>query len=358
MDAAIIERLVAALPCGASVWRAESGDPGDLRLLYANPACVRRGLPPASAAPGTRLAEIDGASQQQVNGRSLGQIMLDVAVRQESHTAEFSSVEAGRQDIPHRVVCVPLGEGLVATVCEDPGGGQDVRTALQQSKEDYQSFVYAVSHDLKEPLHIISGYAQVLERRAGEQIGPARQYLENVIRGVEQMDRMLDALLEFSRVTTEGHMPRAVPAERPLLQAISRLERNIAEAGATITHDPLPTVLVDEAQLLSIYHHLLINALRFRSESPLKVHVSARPADGFHAFQVSDNGIGFEPRHAEAIFEVFRRLNRRRPEGVGMGLPICRRIVERHGGRMWAESMPGQGSTFHFTLPGAREETE
>ena len=166
------------------------------------------------------------------------------------------------------------------------------------------------------------------------------------------MEALIKDLLVHARVGTRGQQPVLIDAGAVLGQALENLHESIQETGAEITHSELPAVQADPSQLAQLFQNLLGNAMKFRGEAPPKVHVDARREGKAWRFSVSDNGIGIDPKFQDQIFEVFRRLhNRQQYEGTGIGLAICKKIVDRHGGRIWVESQPGQGATFSFTLP-------
>jgi light-regulated signal transduction histidine kinase (bacteriophytochrome) len=168
------------------------------------------------------------------------------------------------------------------------------------------------------------------------------------------MRQMVRSLLDLSRVGTQGQKIAPTDTEAVLERTLKALRRTIEEAGAEVTHDPLPTVMADEAQLAQVFQNLISNAIKFRREDvPPRVHISARRQDDQWRFSIADNGIGVDPEQADRIFEVFQRLHTRDEyEGTGIGLALCERILERHNGRIWVESEPGEGSTFYFTLSG------
>jgi chemotaxis family two-component system sensor kinase Cph1 len=166
------------------------------------------------------------------------------------------------------------------------------------------------------------------------------------------MQRLIQDLLAFSRIGTRGKQPELVSSEEAPTQALQNLKVRIEESNANIRYKDLPQVLADNNQLTQVFQNLLGNAMKFGGDKPPKIDIAARKVDGFAEFSLKDHGIGFEPRHAERIFVLFQRLNSREVyEGTGIGLAICKKIVERHGGRIWAESQVGKGATFYFTFP-------
>ncbi len=224
---------------------------------------------------------------------------------------------------------------------------------MARSNQDLEQFAAVVSHDLQEPLRTISGFVQLLQKKYANQLdAEADTFIEHAVDGAKRMERLIKDLLAYSRVGTRRREPVPSDASGALRQAMHNLHESIQETGAEITHGELPTVRADPSQLAQLFQNLLGNAIKFRSEAPPKIHVDARRDGDCWQFSVSDNGIGIDPKFQNEIFEVFRRLHTRgQYGGTGIGLAICKKIVDRHGGRIWVESQPGQGATFHFTLP-------
>jgi light-regulated signal transduction histidine kinase (bacteriophytochrome) len=230
-------------------------------------------------------------------------------------------------------------------------------TELERSNEELEQFAYVISHDLREPARMVKGYLDLLEKRYQGELGEkADMFIDHAADGAERMQEMIKALLDLSRVGTQGQDPAPTDVEAVFERTLKALRRAIEEAEAEVTHAPLPTVMADEAQLAQVFQNLIANAIKFRREDvPPRVHVSAKREGDEWVFSVADNGIGIDPDQADRIFQIFQRLHTRDEyEGTGIGLALCRRIVERHGGRIWVESEVGEGSTFRFTLP-ARE---
>jgi len=223
---------------------------------------------------------------------------------------------------------------------------------LTRSNADLEKFAYVASHDLQEPLRNVAGCLQLLEQKYGNQLdADADQYIGYAIEGAVRMKELVQDLLAYSRIGTRGKPPELVDCEEALGQTIRNLGSAISEAGAVITHGPLPTVLADDTQLLQVFQNLIQNAIKFRRDEPPHVHVSAVKYADEWIFSVQDNGIGIESRYFDRIFEIFQRLNKReRYDGTGMGLAIVKKVVDRHRGRVWVESEPGKGTTFYFTI--------
>ena len=200
---------------------------------------------------------------------------------------------------------------------------------------------------------MVASYTQLLDRRYRTLLNDeAQEFMQYILEGVTRMDRMLADLLTYShQFRASGQVLSPVDAEAALAGVLLTLEKAIGESGAVITHDPLPTVLFDFNQLSQLFQQLIANALQFRGAEAPCIHVSATEQDESILFSVRDNGIGIEPRFHEQIFGVFKRLHGREHPGTGIGLAICKRIVEQHGGKIWVGSETGRGATFRFTLP-------
>ena len=228
------------------------------------------------------------------------------------------------------------------------------RTAdLTSLNRELKLFASVASHDLQEPLRMVSSYTQLVMKRYGERLdGDAKEFMNFVVDGAARMKQLIEDLLAYSRVGTRGKEFKPVPVEQALKRAVTNLRAAIEESGAEITHDALPTVNADEVQLAQLFQNLIGNALKFRGPAKPHVHVSCLEKDDALEFHVGDNGIGIEPQYFERIFMLFQRLHTKGDyPGTGIGLAICKKVVERHGGRLWVESEPGKGSSFNFTLP-------
>jgi PAS domain S-box-containing protein len=231
--------------------------------------------------------------------------------------------------------------------------------ALERSNAALQEFAYAASHDLQEPVRTMGNYAEILARRyRGRLDADADEFLGFIVDGAHWMHQLLQGLLEYSRVEKGPSVPAPTPMDQALEQALWNLGAAIANTGATVTSATLPAVPGDGLQMVQLFQNLVGNAIKFRRPGvPPEVRIDASQRDSEWVFAVHDNGIGVDLRHAKRIFSIFQRLHRR-PEypGAGVGLAICRKIVELHGGRIWVESPPNGGSTFFFTLPVAAQE--
>ena len=232
-------------------------------------------------------------------------------------------------------------ESLLATQAE-----------LARSNAELEQFAYVASHDLQEPLRMVASYVGLLERRyRGRLDSDADDFIEFAVDGARRMQALLTGLLDLSRVGTRGRELESTESDAALRDALINLEQAIAEAGAEVNHEPLPAVLGDRIQLTQLFQNLISNAVKFNAADSPQVTVSASRSGSMWEFAVADNGIGIDPAHFDRIFQVFQRLHTRDTyEGTGIGLSVCRKIVERHGGAIWPESAKGQGTTFRFTL--------
>jgi PAS domain S-box-containing protein len=224
---------------------------------------------------------------------------------------------------------------------------------LMRSNAELQQFAYVASHDLQEPLRMISSYTQLLLRRYGDRFDKdAREFMDYVVDGSARMKQLIEDILAYSRVGTRGREFKTVQSETALKKALINLRAAIEAAGATVTHDPLPEVEADDVQLAQLFQNLIGNALKFTGPAAPRIHAGIAQQPQAWEFSVSDNGIGIDPQYFERIFMVFQRLHSKGEyTGTGIGLAICKKVVDRHGGRIRVESRPGHGSTFFFTLP-------
>lgn len=226
---------------------------------------------------------------------------------------------------------------------------------LRRSNAELEQFAYVASHDLQAPIRAVTSFAGLVSRKYAAQLDERGQaYLRPIVENGEHMKRLVDDLLAFSRLHTQQRPPEATASSAVLQAVLERLRPDLEALGAHVTVGPLPTVLADAPQLDQLFQNLLSNALKYRREGvPPQVSITAEREGSGWRFAVSDNGIGIEPQYFDRIFVIFQRLHgREQYEGTGIGLAVCKKIVERHGGRLWVESAPGQGSTFFFTLPG------
>jgi light-regulated signal transduction histidine kinase (bacteriophytochrome) len=227
---------------------------------------------------------------------------------------------------------------------------------LARSNAELEQFAYVASHDLQEPLRMIASYTQLLGRRYGDRLeGDAKEFMAYIVDGAGRMKQLIEDLLAYSRVGTRSRNFKPVKLEAVLERARTNLRAALEESGGELTHGPLPEVEGDESQLVQLLQNLVGNALKFRGEATPRIHVSSFEKENELEIAVTDNGIGIEPQYFERIFMVFQRLHDKgQYPGTGIGLAICKKVVDRHGGRIRVESAPGRGSSFKFTLPKMR----
>ena len=255
-------------------------------------------------------------------------------------SAEGILVTAAIRDITERK---KSEEHLVKTVGE-----------LKRSNDELQQFAYVASHDLQEPLRMVASYTQLLAKRyKGRLDSDADEFIAYAVDGCNRMQGLIQDLLAYSRAGTNGKALREISGENALKEALTNLRVTIEESGAVVTHDSLPAITTDDTQLAQVFQNLVGNAIKYHSAEVPHVHVSAAKNGGNEwIFSVRDNGMGIDPQYFERIFIIFQRLHGREEfEGTGIGLAICKKIVERLGGRIWVESQPEKGSTFYFALP-------
>lgn len=227
------------------------------------------------------------------------------------------------------------------------------RQELVRSNADLEQFAYVASHDLQEPLRMVASYLQLLERRYRNQLDTdADEFIGYAVDGATRMQTLINDLLNYSRVGTRGKSFEATDINQVIQKVLGNLKTIIDSTAAEITYTSLPTVIADPTQMIQLWQNLLGNAIKFRGDRPPRIHISAVAQPDAWLFKVSDNGIGIEPRYSDRIFLIFQRLHSRTDyPGTGIGLAICKKIVERHGGQIEFESEPGQGTTFSFTMP-------
>ncbi len=330
-----------------------------------------------------RLCEILGYGEQELIGRPVKEIShpedrnLTDSQRMRVRSGEKHSVRFEKRYIRKSgaIVWVDLS---VALACDASGVPQyeialfdditerkkaeaalrEAHEELKRSNAELEQFAYVASHDLQEPLRMVSSYTQLLMRRYGDKLdGDAKEFTAFIVDGATRMKQLIEDLLAYSRVGTRDKNFKPVDAESSLKRALTNLRAAIQDSGATVTQDKLPTIPCDEVQLAQLFQNLIGNALKFRKPDVAPaVHVGAAEQGAEWEFMVRDNGIGIEPQYFERIFMVFQRLHDKGEyPGTGIGLAIVKKVVERHGGRIWVQSQPGAGTTFHFTMPKERK---
>ena len=330
-----------------------------------------------------RLCEILGYGEQELIGRPVKEIShpedrnLTDSQRMRVRSGEKQSVRFEKRYLRKSgaIVWVDLS---VALACDASGVPQyeialfdditerkkaeaalrEAHEELKRSNAELEQFAYVASHDLQEPLRMVSSYTQLLMRRYGDKLdGDAKDFTAFIVDGATRMKQLIEDLLAYSRVGTRDKNFKPVDAESSLKRALTNLRAAIQDSGATVTQDKLPTIHCDEVQLAQLFQNLIGNALKFRKPDVAPaVHVGAAEQGAEWEFMVRDNGIGIEPQYFERIFMVFQRLHDKGEyPGTGIGLAIVKKVVERHGGRIWVQSQPGAGTTFHFTMPKERK---
>jgi light-regulated signal transduction histidine kinase (bacteriophytochrome) len=252
------------------------------------------------------------------------------------------------------------------TIVQDISERKKAETALNQSNaslrranEDLEQFSFSASHDLQEPLRTVAIYSQLLKKRFGGVLGPdGDECIGYIVQGARRMQRLVTDLLAYTEASLWNAEPaEPVSAKQALGQALGNLEAAIAETRAAITCSELPLIVMHHTHLVQLFQNLISNSINYRNQEPLRIHISAAPHEGDRwLFRVSDNGIGIDPKYHQQVFGIFKRLHREKDyPGTGIGLAICRRILEQHGERIWVDSAPGQGATFLFTLRGVNQ---
>ncbi|WP_460018409.1 ATP-binding protein [Magnetospira thiophila] len=276
-----------------------------------------------------------------------------------NHTFEYRMIKADGQVIWLQDI-VNVGKDPSGTATELNGFMVDItrrkefEEKLASSNAELEKFAYVASHDLREPLRMVTSYCQLLSKQYQDKLDDtAKEYIAFAVDGATRMDRLIQDLLHYSRVNTQREAFRETPLGDLLNQALAYLRPRMESLEAKVIAGPLPTLAVDQNQMIRLFQNLIANALTYhRKDVPPKIIISALRHGDFWQFTIEDNGLGIETVHLERIFVIFQRLHTHdKYEGTGIGLAVCRKIVQLHGGKLWADSVPGEGSRFHFTLP-------
>ena len=225
--------------------------------------------------------------------------------------------------------------------------------SLEQSNKELEQFAYIASHDLQEPLRMVASYTQLLSKRyKGKLDSDADDFINYAVDGANRMQMLINDLLDYSRVGTRGKEFVITEFDTVMKKTLGNLKKAIEESDAKVTIDPLPSLMVDGGQIGQLFQNLISNAIKFRGNVPPQIHISSEKNENKWTFSVRDNGIGIDPEYSSRIFEIFQRLHSKEEyPGSGIGLAICKKIVERHGGNIWIESEPGKGTSFYFSIP-------
>ncbi|MFX1328111.1 MAG: ATP-binding protein [Promethearchaeota archaeon] len=228
----------------------------------------------------------------------------------------------------------------------------EIMEDLKRSNEDLQQFAYVASHDLQEPLRAIVSFSQLLEDRYQDKLDKdGKEFIHFITDGAKKMNTLIKDLLSYSRITTHAQPSRLLNLEKILNEALFNLHESIKESGAIITHDKMPILKVDKTQFIQLFQNLISNAIKFRRQEPPKIHIGVKKVNNEWLFSFEDNGIGIESKFFDKLFNIFYRLHTKEEyPGTGIGLPICKKIVQRYGGKIWVDSVFGKGSTFYFTI--------
>ncbi|MCD2205055.1 PAS domain-containing sensor histidine kinase [Halobacterium sp. KA-6] len=291
-------------------------------------------------------ATIDRATQQKATASDVGDATVEAPI--ETADGERIPTEASFATIE-----TEDGETEQVGVVRDISDRKEYERKLETSNERLEQFAYAASHDLQEPLRMVSSYLQLIEDRYGDELDEdGQEFINFAVDGADRMRAMIDGLLEYSRIETQGNPFDTVDLDSILASVREDLQLQITESNASITAEPLPRVNGDADQLRQVFQNLVENAIEYSGDEPPEITISAERADDKWRVDVSDNGIGLDAEDSDRIFEVFERLHSRDEHpGTGIGLALCQRVIERHDGEIWVESTPGEGATFSFTLP-------
>jgi light-regulated signal transduction histidine kinase (bacteriophytochrome) len=299
--------------------------------------------------------DIDALRQQieELKGRVAELETSEAALREENQRLSELLQGFSEQELKFREALLASNEETRTLNTELEKRVEERTADLRRSNEDLQQFAYVSSHDLQEPLRTIISYTQLLEHRYSKGLdADAREFMSYIVDAAQRMSVLIHDLLSYSRVVNVESLPlRPVSITGVVEAARLNLLKAIDESAASLTYDDLPNVLGDETRLGQLFQNLIGNAIKYRGPDPPKIHISAEDRGDEWLFSVSDNGIGIDPAYHERVFGLFKRLHGRDVPGTGLGLAICRKIAEKHHGKIWVESELGKGSVFRFTLP-------
>jgi light-regulated signal transduction histidine kinase (bacteriophytochrome) len=245
-------------------------------------------------------------------------------------------------------------ERLILLAIDDITELRQFADDLRKTNEDLKQFIYAASHDLQEPIRMIVSYTDLLNQRYGDKLGEdGGLFINYAVEGAQRLEALIAGLREFWQLSERVEEQRAwVDCNTVLQTVLLNLEKSIAESGAVVTADSLPSVMASAAPLIQLFQNLIANAIKYRSDQPPRIAISATKTSSEWVFSIADNGLGIDPKYAAEVFRVFKRLHSRgKYPGTGIGLAICQKIVERYGGRIWVEPNSSGGSIFKFTIP-------
>jgi PAS domain S-box-containing protein len=326
-------------------------------------------------------AQIYGYDAEEAIGRKLGDLIIPDEIKPMylEALAQAATLEESCEFLPanevsllrkdgsrvcvhsiHTAVCLPEKTPMLFCIDVDLTERRHAEEALIKKSEDLArsnadlaQFAYVASHDLQEPLRMVTSYVQLIEKRYSGKLDPdADEFIGYVVEGAKRMKQLLTALLDYSRIGTRGNCIHTVECETVLETALQNLRMVLEETRGTVTHDPLPAIMADETQMVQLFQNIIGNGLKFHGPQPPLIHISAKQEGTNWIFTFQDNGIGIDPQYFKKIFVIFQRLHGRdKYPGTGIGLTIAKKIVERYGGRIWVESDKGKGTAFYFTVP-------
>jgi PAS domain S-box-containing protein len=340
------------------------------RIVYANAAAERMFGHAPGTLQGMPLTELMPAHYREAHAAGLQRFLAGGEGRVVGRSVELSGLRADGEEFPLELSLAAWEEGgqrrftgILRDVTDRHEAARELERAnreLARSNAELEQFAYVASHDLQEPLRMVASYVQLLQRRYQGRLDPdADEFIRYAVEGAQRMQALINALLAYSRVGREGTALGLVDLGEVMRRVLDNLRTAIEEQGAVVTHDPLPVVRGDPNQFGQVLQNLLANALKFRGPHAPRIHVGAERDDVAWTITVEDNGIGIDPRFHDRIFVIFQRLHTRdQYEGTGIGLSLCKKIVERRGGRIGVESIPGEGATFRFTIPHLPSEPE